>query len=67
MYGHNPSWTPFSKLPVFDALSYHAHLWPKIAELIGFVETNSAAAAHYQKQAYDQHTATPSFTAGDRV
>ena len=67
MYGRNPSSTPFSKSPAFDTLSYPAHLRAKIAELRDFVETNLAAAAHSQKQAYDQHTATPSFTAGDTV
>lgn len=67
MYGRNPSSTPFSKSPAFDALSYPAHLQAKFAELHDFVETNLAAAAHNQKQTYDQHTATPSFTAGEPV
>ena len=67
MYGRNPSSTPFSKSPAFDALSYPAHLQAKFAELHDFVETNLAAAAHNQKQAYDQHTATPLFTAGEPV
>ena len=67
MYGCNPSSTPFSKSPAFDALSYPAHLRAKLAELRDFVETNLAAAAHNQKRDYDQHTATPSFTAGEPV
>ena len=67
MYGRNPSSTPFSKLPVFDALSYPAHLRAKFAELHHFVEANLAAAAHNQKQAYDQHTTIPSSTAGELV
>ena len=67
MYGCNPTSTPFSKSPAFDALSYPTHLRAKIAELRDFVETNLAAAVHNQKQAYDQHTTTPSFTASDPV
>ena len=59
IHGRNPSSTPFSKSSAFDAISYPAHLQPKIAESREFVETNLAAAAHSQKQAYDQHTAAP--------
>ena len=67
MYGRNPSSTPFSKSTAFDSLSYPAHLRAKLAELRDFVETNLAAAARNQKQAYDQHTSAPSFTVGDPV
>ena len=67
MYGRNPSSTPFSKSPAFNALSYPAHLQPKIAELHDFVEINLAAVAHNQKRAYGQQRVTPSFTAGEPV
>ena len=65
MNGYNPSSTRFSKSPVFNALSYPAHLRAKIAVLHNFGQSNLAAVAYNKKRAYDQHTATPSFAAGE--
>ena len=51
----------------FDPDSYQGQLQHKLAELRDFVESNLAQAAHRQKTAYDQHSTSRSFRAGDPV
>ena len=63
-------WVQYIFYPLFKIACFQCPLLPFTTldqNCMWFVETNLAAVAQNQKQACNQHTATPSFTVGDPV
>lgn len=67
MYGRVSKSTPFQQVHSFGIESYQHHLQKKLAEMHGFVETNTVEAAHRQRRNYNKHSQTRKFVVEDSV